>query len=225
MLYSAQQSFPSSPTLVGAYYDFTSDEDLNAFVVTAVNSGTAAVTDNNSAPSGAGGVLLLSGAATTDDSGANLTGDSEWVRVANGKSYFFQTRVTLSDATESDFLAGVAITDTSLIASPPSDGIYFLKSDGAATLSIVVRAASATVNTISLVNVSTTTMDLAWRLAVDAAGVGVLTAWQDTTQLTSTRVAVLPTAEAMTLALASQSGTATGTIYAGVDNIGAWVTR
>ena len=225
MIKLALDSFPNSPSNVGKYYDFTTDEELNDFVGTAITSGTAAVTDSNSAIAGTNGVLLLSGAATTDDSGYNLTGDSEWIRIANSKSYWFQTRVTLSDATESDLLAGVAITDTSLIASAPSDGIYFLKSDEATTLAIVVRAASATVASVNIGTMTTSATDLAWRLIVDSAGVGNLTAWQDGTQLTSTRVTTLPTAEAMTLALAFQSGTATGTISCGVDSVGAWVTR
>jgi len=226
MLYAAQQSFPRSPDLVGQYFDFTTDEDLNAFVVTAVSSGTAAVTDNNSGPAGSNGVLLLSGAATTDDSGSNITGDSEWIRITSSKTVWFQTRVLLSDATESDLLAGIAITDTSLIASAPSDGIYFLKSDGAATYQIIVRVGSAT-NTVATFPALTaaTWYDLAFRLAVDSGGVGTLTAWQDGTTMTQSRVASLPTSEALTAALAFQSGTATGTIYAGVDNIGVWANR
>lgn len=231
MIYLAQQSFPQSPNLLGKYYDFTTDEELNDFIVTAVSSGTAAVTDTNSnlptTIGGSNGVLLLSGAETTDDSGSNLSGDSEWIRIAAGKTYFFQTRIALSDATESDLLAGVAVQDTSLIASVPTDGIYFLKSDGATTLKIQMRAASATVVDTAISTVTSNTYtDLAWKFVVDSGGTyATLFTYQDGTSLSSTRVSVLPTSEAMTLALAFQSGTATGTISCGVDNIGAWQQR
>lgn len=230
MIKLALDSFPYAPDLVGRYNDFTTDEELNEFVGTAINSGTAAITDNNSAPNGSGGVLLLSGAATTDDSGYNLTGDTEWMRISAPSSgasriYRYLTRFQLSDATESDLLAGMAITDTSLVASAPSDGIYFLKSDGSTTINAVVRAASATVATVQVATATTNWTTLTWELAVDTAGTGLLICKQDGVLQSSNRLTTLPTTEALTFALGFQSGTATGTIYSGIDLVGAWQSR
>ena len=56
---------------------------------------------------------------------------------------FFKTRFKISDATQSDFVIGLQITDTTPLAV--TDGVYFSKADGVATLNFnVVKNSTAT---------------------------------------------------------------------------------
>lgn len=87
------------------------------------------------ATGGHGGVLVL-----TNDSADNdviclqLGAPNETYRFTSTKKFWIRARFKLSDATDSDAMIGLAITDTSPLASLPTDGIYFLKADDATTL-------------------------------------------------------------------------------------------
>lgn len=84
-----------------------------------------------------GGVLLLTNTAT-DDHTINFSKVGESFRWETGQPIFGKARIKVSDAVESDVAVGLIITDSSIIASAPSDAIYFLKSDGAATIDFKV---------------------------------------------------------------------------------------
>ncbi len=74
--------------------------------------------------------------------GTEYDGDNiQWLgtpfQLASGKPLYFGARVSISDATQSDFLIGLASTDTTLTAASAAhalavtdDGIYFYKIDG-----------------------------------------------------------------------------------------------
>lgn len=108
------------------------------WTVTSVGSATRALT------SGDGGILLLTNAAADDDStfldkvGASFLMES-------GKKAFFKARFKLSDVTQSDFVIGLQVTDTTPL--DVTDGIYFLKTDGAATLAVICRKDATTGST------------------------------------------------------------------------------
>lgn len=79
----------------------------------------------------AGGVLLVTNDAADDDADFfQKVGES--FKFAAGKKTFFEARLATSDATQSDIVVGLQITDTTPLAV--TDGVYFLKSDGAATV-------------------------------------------------------------------------------------------
>lgn len=116
-------------------YDFDNEQTIDAFTGTALSSGTGAVTVDRKF-----GVYRLSGAATTDNSGFQIQGDMETFSLVAGKKTRYETLLQTSDATESEVLAGLCITDTTLIDAGGTfavadltftDGIGFYKPDGA----------------------------------------------------------------------------------------------
>ena len=75
-----------------------------------------------------GGVLLITNAAADDDASfSNKVGES--FLPAADKNLWFKCKFQVSDATQSDVVIGLQITDTTPLAV--TDGIYFLKADGA----------------------------------------------------------------------------------------------
>jgi hypothetical protein len=153
-----------------AFYSFFTDFDefdgaatgTRKWMVTTVQAGTLAgtlaVTD------AANGVLLI----TTDDaigdgSFAQLAGYNNIATVADvaetfqfaaGKEVWFSTRFLLSDVVNSNFMAGLAISDTTPLDA--TDGVFFLKASGAATIALtskIVTPVTASRNlTVTLVN-------------------------------------------------------------------------
>ena len=113
--------------------------DFDTYVAadwTVTNVGTTptqALTDVN------GGGLLLTCAAT-DDSSTQLQKVGESFLLAAGKKAFFKARFVVSDATQSDFLIGLAVADTTLMGAVSgagvTDGIFFNKDDGDALLDV-----------------------------------------------------------------------------------------
>lgn len=109
-----------------------------------------------------GGVLSIVTPATDNSGnvaqwqGRNATSDvAETFTFLPGKELWFATRFQLSDVIQSDFIAGLAISDSDPFTTAPSDGVYFMKTDGAATLSLVsaiVTPVTASVVVATLVN-------------------------------------------------------------------------
>jgi len=85
---------------------------------------------------GDGGLLLLTNSAADDDLCA-LQKVGESYRFAAGKQLFFEARFKVSDATQSDVVMGLQITDTTPL--DVSDGVFFIKPDGAATVNFLVE--------------------------------------------------------------------------------------
>ena len=113
--------------------------DFNAYVagdwtITETGTGTRALAD------AAFGVLLVTNAAADND--ANFfQKKGESFKFVAGKKLWFETRFKVSDATQSDFVAGLQIIDTTPLAV--TDGVYFRKDDGDADLDFVVIKDSA----------------------------------------------------------------------------------
>lgn len=121
------------PTEWHVYFDDFDTYTAAAWTVTAVGAGTQALTDIN------GGALLLTNAAADNDS-IELQKLGESFLITSGKRTFFKARFKVSDATQSDFLIGLAVTDTTLqgaiSGAGVTDGIFFNKDDGDALLDI-----------------------------------------------------------------------------------------
>lgn len=95
------------------------------WVVTETGVATQALTDAD------GGVLLVTNAAADNDASfSQKVGESFLLKT--GKRTIFKAKFQVSDATQSDFIAGLQITDTTPLAV--SDGVYFQKDDGDADL-------------------------------------------------------------------------------------------
>ncbi len=118
------------PTLYHAYFDDFDTYTAGQWTVTETQAGaTQALTNAD------GGVLLLTNSAADDDLNA-LQKVGESFLIATGKEAYFKARFKVSDATQSDFVIGLQITDTTPLAV--TDGIYFRKDDGDANLDFVV---------------------------------------------------------------------------------------
>lgn len=90
---------------------------------------------------GDGGWLLLTN-STEDDSLCALQKVGESFLMESGKKAFFKARFKVSDATQSDLVMGLQVTDASPLDA--TDGIYFIKADGAATVDLVCRKNATT---------------------------------------------------------------------------------
>lgn len=127
-------------------WDFYTAAD---WVVTLVGAGTQALT------AGDGGLLLLTNAAADDNSVFTQKGVGSFLMEA-GKRAFFRARFKVSDATQSDFVMGLQIVDTTPLDA--TDGIYFMKDDGDAQLDVYCRK-DATTGSTSATNIATVVTD------------------------------------------------------------------
>ena len=129
------------PTKVIAYFNDFHTYAAGDWVVTETSAGaTQALGD------GLGGLLVLTATAADNDLiGLQLA--KEGFLIQAGKEAWFKARFKVSDATQSDLLMGLHITDTSPVASAPTDGIVIRKDDGDALLDGVVLIDNAAAST------------------------------------------------------------------------------
>lgn len=137
------------PTQYHTFFDDFDRFNSADWTITTVEAGagdaTEALTD------GDGGLLLITNDAADDDSDF-FQKKGESFRFASGKKLFFESRFKVSDATQSDLVMGLQITDTEPL--DVTDGVFFIKSDGAATVTLRVEkdntaTASSTVATMA----------------------------------------------------------------------------
>ena len=106
------------------FHDFFDEFDTYTaadWTVTEVGVATQALADED------GGVLLVTNAGADDDSSfSQKVGES--FLFESGKKMWFKARFKVSDATESDFVMGLQITDTTPL--DVTDGVFFQKDDG-----------------------------------------------------------------------------------------------
>lgn len=124
------------------YYDFKYEMDHYAasdWIITKTEAGSGSTVIGMI--SGFGGILQVTNDNADNDNcffqyAGGAASVLETFKFTSGKQTFFEIRFKLSDVTESDFVAGLQITDTTPLSV--SDGVYFIKNDGAATVDLVV---------------------------------------------------------------------------------------
>ena len=104
---------------------------------------------------GDGGLLLLTNTAADDDLVALQKNPAAFTFTA-GKKTFFSCRFKVSDATQSDVVIGLQVVDATPL--DVTDGVYFLKSDGAATVNVICRK-NATTGSTSASSIATLAND------------------------------------------------------------------
>lgn len=125
---------PSLGRIVHIDFDVT-DYKVGDWTITTTEDGAGSATEALS--NAANGVLLITNDAADNDSDEfQLTAES--FKLASGKPLWIEGRFKVSDATQSDFLFGLCITDTALIDGL-TDGVYFLKDDGDANIDFHVE--------------------------------------------------------------------------------------
>jgi len=129
---------PRDSSLIEYFNDFFT-YTTNRWVVTETQAGaTQALT------AGSGGWLLLTNSAADDDLVA-VQKTPAMLDLSATKQTWFSSRFKVSDATQSDVVMGMQVVDTTPL--DVTDGIYFLKADGAATVNIVCRKDATTGST------------------------------------------------------------------------------
>tara|TARA_R110000868_G_scaffold222936_1_gene474751 strand:+ start:333 stop:1025 length:693 start_codon:yes stop_codon:yes gene_type:complete len=132
------------PTIYHTYFDDFDTYTAGDWTVTETGVATQALTNAD------GGVLLVTNAAADNDASfSQKVGES--FLITTGKEAYFKARFKISDATQSDFVIGLQITDTTPLAV--SDGIYFRKDDGDASLDFVVMKNSTATTTSAIATV------------------------------------------------------------------------
>lgn len=205
---------PVSQNLVTYYNDFFSYV-AGDWVVTETQAGaTQALT------AGSGGLLLLTNSAADDDILA-LQKDPAMLLLDSGKQTWFSARFKVSDATQSDFVMGLQVVDTTPL--DVTDGIYFLKADGSTAVSIVSRK-NATTGSTSASSIATVADDTFVQLDWYYDGEGYLFYAVDGTVGGSLSVANYFPDTTLTVSLAIQNGEAVAKTMT-VDWVGVWQQR
>ena len=150
------------PTKVYSFFD-----DFNLYVaadwtVTEIGVATQALTADE--PFGA---LLVTNAAADNDGSQNQL-LAETFTLASGKKAWFQARFKVSDATQSDFLIGLAVLDTTLLGATDgagvTDGVFFSKDDGDTQLDVQIQKNATTGQTraTNIATVATAYLIVGW---------------------------------------------------------------
>lgn len=127
------------PTLFTSYYQDFFTYVAGDWVVTETDAGaTEALT------AGSNGLLLITNTAADNDLVA-LQKTPAMLLMNTSQKCFFSARLKVSDAVESDVVVGMQVVDITPL--DVTDGIYFLKADGAATIDIVCRKDATTGST------------------------------------------------------------------------------
>jgi len=186
------------PTSVHLYYNDFDNYVAGDWIVTETNAAaTEALTDAD------GGALLITNTAVDDDLVGMQLAKESFV-FASGKKLWFKARLTLGDATQADCVVGLHVTDTSPVASAPSDGVYFRKDDGDTNWDFMVRASSVDISETAAIGAASTN---AIALAFYFDGVDTFGYYVDGVKKGSVTTTSFPTTE-LNLSFCIQNGEA-----------------
>lgn len=139
----------TDPTKAHTWFDDFDSFTAANWTVTETQAGaTQGVVD------GDGGILALVNSAADDDLNA-IQWSKETFKFEAGKRLWFKARFKVSDATQSDLVIGLQITDTTPLAV--TDGTYFVKADGSTSLSLVVTKNSTATTTTGVATLADNT--------------------------------------------------------------------
>ena len=194
------QPYPSDQTYYGYFNDFMT-YNSGDWTITTTEAGTGSATE--AVTSSAGGALLLTNAAGDNDLDfLQLKGEA--FTLAAGKRAFFSSRLKVSDATQSDFVMGLHITDTSPL--DVTDGVYFISADGAATVDLSVEKNNTATTASSIATMANDTfITLSWFIDPNTSNVHYSVNNAEPLVLVDTN---LPNDEDLTISFGIQNGEA-----------------
>lgn len=144
--------FPD-PTKWHVFFDDFDTYTVADWTITTTEAGAGSATEALTDVDG-GALLITNDAADNDADFFQKVGESFLMEA--GKKAFFKARFKVSDATQSDFVMGLQITDTTPLDA--TDGIYFMKDDGDALLDVYCRK-NATTGSTSATGIHTVVSD------------------------------------------------------------------
>ena len=177
-------------------------EDFDYYVaanwtVTETGVATQALTDED------GGVLLITNAAADNDASFQQK-VGENILFETGKPLYFKARFKVNDATQSDVVMGLQITDTTPL--DVTDGVFFIKNDGETNVTLVIEknnTQTTIANVTDLANDTYVTLAYYWD--------GINAIWAGVGNGAVAKVEVgdnLPDDEALTISFGIQNGEA-----------------
>lgn len=205
------------PTTMHVWFDDFDDYAAAQWVITTTEAGAGSATE--AVGNEDGGVLVITNDAADNDadffqwSGTDASGAVESFKFVAGKKLWMKTRLKISDATQSDFVFGLQITDTSPLAV--SDGVYFMKDDGDANLDCYVTKDSTSTTSLAASTLSDNTYCV---LAFYYNGVDAVEFYKDGVEIASLAVTNLPDDEELTISFGIQNGEAVAKVLS-VDYI------
>jgi len=191
------------PMVMHQFFDDFDTYTAAQSTVTAVGAGTTALTDVD------GGAILLTNAAADNDSRFHQKVGESFLP-ASGKKMFFAIRFAVSDATQSDWVCGLQVTDTTPL--DVTDGMYFMKDDGHTNIDFYVSKDATTGRLTSTAVTTASAAATFMELAFYFDGARYVTLWKDgvqvyTVDLTTTLATYLPDTE-LTISFGIQNGEA-----------------
>ena len=158
--------YPSDQTFYMYHNDFFTYSSGD-WTITTTEAGTGSASE--AVTSSAGGALLLTNAAGDNDLDfLQLKGEA--FKLSTSKKAYFSARFKVSDATESDFVMGLQITDTTPLAT--TDGVFFVKDDGDTNLDFIVEKDSTSTDTTAIHTMEDDTfVTVTWFIDPDASKV------------------------------------------------------
>lgn len=190
------------PTQFHTWFDDFDDYVAGQWLITEAGSGTRAVANADN------GILVVTNGASDDNNNfLQWSGDTSasaietWKFVAQ-RPLWFKCRFKVSDATQSDLVIGLQITDTSPLAV--TDGVYFLKVDGSTTCNLLVTKNSTSTTTAAATIVSDTYVSLGFYYD----GANAIYVFKDDVCVGQSALTNLPDDEELTISFGIQNGEA-----------------
>lgn len=171
------------------------------WVVTTTEAGAGSATE--AIGDEAGGVLVLTNAAGDNDLDF-LQSTGESFKFVSGKRLMFKARFKVSDATESDFVMGLQITDTTPL--DVTDGIFFQKDDGDTNLDFHVEKDGTATSASAIATVADDTY-LTVEFYYDGATSGNIDYFVNDALIGSSVITNAPDDEELAISFGIQNGT------------------
>lgn len=170
------------------------------WVITTTEAGAGSATE--ALTDGHGGLLLVTNDAADNDNDF-FQNVKEQFRFTAGKKAWFEARFKTSDATQSDIVVGLQITDTSPL--DVTDGVFFLKSDGVTTVDFIVEKDSVQTTSGSC---ATMANDTFIKLGFYYDGSSAIQVWVSDALVDTVATNTLPNDEDVSVSFGIQNGEA-----------------
>lgn len=144
-------TFPD-PTKVHVWFDDFDKYTAADWTITTTEAGSGSASE--SALGTKGGILLILNDDADNDADFLQWTTESW-RFTSGKKLWFKACFQVADATQSDIVLGLQITDTTPLAV--SDGVYFQSDDGDANLDVHVTKDSTSTSATAVATLADAT--------------------------------------------------------------------